>query len=65
MKKYYIVWNDGDKSGFVDYEDDFVTDNLEERAVFFDSEQSANEHILQLQQRILNCCRLTVALFGF
>lgn len=65
MEKYYIVWNDGFKSGFVDYEDDFVRDDPEERAVFFNSEKAANEHILQLQQKYPNCCSLSVALFGF
>lgn len=65
MRKYYIFWADGVKTGFVDYDDDFVTDDLEDRAMFFNSEKSAEEHIVQLQQKYPNCCSLSVALYRY
>ena len=58
MEYWYIFWCDGVNSGFVDYAEDFVTDNLEERAMFFDSEDECLEYIQKLKNKYPNCCEL-------
>lgn len=58
--RYYIGWSDGYCSGFVDYNEDFVSDNLYERGEFYDSEEEAEKAIQSLKERFPNCCYLFV-----
>lgn len=48
---YYIAWNDGVNSGFVDYCDDFVCDEIFDRARFFKTEKEAIEYKEDIQKR--------------
>lgn len=41
---FYINWYDGVNSGFIDYNEDYVTDELFERAMFFETEEKANNY---------------------
>ena len=60
MNKFYINWYDGVHSGFVDYNGDFVTDNLEERADFFNSEEEVKKEIEKIKEKNPHCCPLEV-----
>lgn len=55
---WYIFWVDGVNSGFVDYSEDFVTDNLEERAMWFETKEDTEEYIEKIKEKNPNCCNL-------
>ena len=57
-ENWYIFWADGVNSGFVDYSEDFVTDDIEERAMWFETEYEANEYIDKIRTENPNCCNL-------
>lgn len=48
---FYIAWNDGVNTGFVDECDDFVCDELFDRARFFETEKEAIEYKEDIQKR--------------
>ena len=57
-ENWYIFWADGVNSGFVDYREDFVTDDIEERAMWFETESEAEDYIKSIKERFPECCNL-------
>lgn len=49
--KYWIMWQDGYRTGHVDYAGDFVTDEFEETAMFFDTKEQAERYIAELNNK--------------
>lgn len=48
---YYISWFDGVNSGFIDYNEDYVTDELYERAKFFETKEDAVDFMNSLIEK--------------
>lgn len=55
---WYIFWCDNVNSGFVDYTEEFVSDDLEERAMWFDTEKECNDYIEKIKKENPLCCEL-------
>lgn len=52
---WYISWADGVNCGFVDSYEDFVSDDLDVRALWFESEEEAQCYIAKLRQDGVTC----------
>jgi type I site-specific restriction endonuclease len=55
---WYISWADDANTGFVDYAEDFVSDDIEERAMWFETEEDAQEYIEKMKEENPFCCYL-------
>lgn len=57
-ENWYIAWYDNVNGGFVDYAEDFVSDDLEDRAMWFETEAEAEEYIEKIKEKNPLCCEL-------